>query len=82
LNVITSKPQKEFLLNLITQIPDIETKRDYLEKLKGIILEEEERPLKFELGPSMFSSLTQIFDRYPITNPYQQITTKQLQTEI
>ena len=82
LNAITSKPQKEFLLDLIGQIPDIDTKREYLEKLKGIILEEEEKPLKFELGPSTSSSLTQIFDCYPITNPYQQVTTKQLQTEI
>jgi len=81
-NVVTSKPQKEFLLDLITQIPYIETKREYLEKVKGIILEEEEKPLKFELGPSTSSSLTQIFDQYPITNSYQQVTTKQLQTEI
>ena len=82
LNAIPSKPPKEFLLDLIGQIPDIETKREYHEKLKGIILEEEEKPLKFELGPSTSSSLTQIFYRYPITNPYQQVTTKQLQTEI
>ena len=82
LNVITSKPQKEFLLDLIGQIPDINRKREYLEKLKGIIPEEEEKPLKFELGPSTFSFLTQIFDHYPITNPYQQVITKQLQIEI
>jgi len=30
LNVITSKPQKEFLLDLIGQISDIDTKREYL----------------------------------------------------
>ena len=82
LNVIASKPQKEFLLDLICQIPDVNTKREYLEKLKGIILEEEGKRPTFELGPSTSSSLTQIFDRYPITNTYQQITTKQLQTEI
>ena len=82
LNVITSKPQKEFLLDLIGQIPDINTKREYLEKLKGVILKEEEKPLKFELGPSTSSSLSQIFNCYPITNPYHQVTTKQLQTEI
>ena len=82
LNVITSKPQKELLLDLICQIPNIETKKEYLEKLKGIILEEEDKPPKFKLGPSSSSSLTQIFERYPITNPYQQVSTKQLQSEI
>ena len=32
LNVITNKTQKEFLLDLIGQLPDVETKRNYLEK--------------------------------------------------
>jgi len=40
LNVITNKSQKEFLLDLIGQISDINTKKYYLEKLKGIVLEE------------------------------------------
>jgi len=82
LKVITRKPQKEFLLDLIAQVSDIETKREYLEKLKGVVLDEEDKPFKFELGSSSSSSLTQIFDRYLITNPYQQITPKQLQTEV
>jgi len=78
LNVITSKPPKEFLPNLIGQILDIDAKREYLEKLKGIILEEEDRTPKFELGTSSSSSISQIFEKYPITNPYQQLITKQL----
>jgi len=28
------------------------------------------------------SSISQIFQRYPITNPYKQVTTKQLQAEV
>ena len=76
LNVIASKPQKEFLLDLIGQIPNLDIKKEYLEKLKGIILEEEDRTPKFELGTSSSSSISQIFELYPIPNPYQQITTK------
>jgi len=41
LNVISSKPQKEFLINLIGKIPNLDAKRDYLEHLKEIILEED-----------------------------------------
>jgi len=52
------------------QIHDIDTKREYLEKLKGVILEEEDRTPKFELGTSSSSSISQIFEKYPITNPY------------
>ena len=44
LNVITSKPQKEFLIDLIGQIPDLDAKRDYLERLKGILLEDDKPP--------------------------------------
>ena len=81
INVITSKPQKEFLLELIGQIPDLDTKREYLERLKGIILEEDKTP-KFDLGAASSSSIIKIFEWYPISNPYQQVTTKQLQAEI
>jgi len=62
------------------EIPNIDTKREYLEKLKGIILEEEDRTPKFELGSSS-SSISQIFERYLVPNPRQQINTKQLQYE-
>jgi len=82
LNVIINKPQKEFLLDLIGQIPYINTKREYLDNLKSIILEEEDKTRKFELGTSSSSSISQIFERYPIPNPYQPITTKQLQAEV
>ena len=34
LNVITSKSQKEFLIELIGQIPDVDIKKDYLQRLK------------------------------------------------
>jgi len=79
LNILTSKPQKEFLIELIGQIPDVDIKKDYLQRLKELILEEEKAP-KFDFGPS--SSFNQIFENYPIPNPFQPITTKQLQTEI
>ena len=79
LNVITSKSQKEFLIELIRQIPDVDLKKDYLQRLKDLILEEEKAP-KFEFGSS--SSFNQIFENYPIPNPFQPVTTKQLQTEI
>jgi len=80
LNVLSSKPQKEFLIDLIEQITDPETKREYLEKLKGIILKEEDKSPKFNF--QTFASLSQIYNRYLISNPYQQVTTKQLQTEV
>jgi len=81
LNVITNKSQKEFLLDLISQIPDGQMKREYLEKLKTLILEEKDKGPRFSLnGPS--SSLSNIYKEFPISNPLQQITTKDLQTEI
>ena len=79
LNVVTNKSHKEFLLDLIGQILDIDIKREYLEKLKGIILEEEDKSFKFNLETP---SISQIFDRYPIQNPYKQITTEDLQAEV
>ena len=54
INVITSKPKKEFLLKLIGQIPNLDTKREYLERLKGIIFEEDKTP-KFDLGAASSS---------------------------
>jgi len=60
-NVITTtKSQKEFLLDLIGQISDGDLKKEYLEKLKQLILEEEEdKTPKFSLNAST-SSLTNI----------------------
>jgi len=75
INVITNKSQKEFLLDLISQIPDGDMKKDYLEKLKSLILEEEDKSPKFTLNTST-SSLTNIYKQFPIPNPFQQITTK------
>ena len=81
LNVITNKSQKEFLLDLMGQILDGNMKKEYLEKLKNLILEEEDKTPKFTLNtPS--SSLTNIYKQFPIPNPYQRITTKELQQEI
>ena len=81
-NVITTtKSQKEFLLDLIGQIPDGSLKKDYLEKLKQIILDEEDKTPKFSLDGSS-SSLTTIYKQFSIPNPFQQITTKDLQHEI
>jgi len=81
LNVITNKSQKEFLLDLIGQIPDGNLKKEYLEKLKAIIIEEEDKTPKFTLNASS-SSLTNIYKQFPNPNPFQQITTKDLQREI
>jgi len=69
------------LLDLIGQIPDGNIKREYLERLKTLILEEEDKRLMFGLN-SPTSSLTNIYKHCPIPNPFQHITTKELQTEI
>ena len=78
---MTNKSQKEFLLDLISQILDGDMKKEYLEKLKNLILEEEDKTPKFTLNASS-SSLTNIYKQIPIPNPFQQITTKDLQQEI
>ena len=81
INVITNKSQKKFLLDLIGQIPNGELKKEYLEKLKTLILEEEDKTPNFTLNASP-SSLPNIYKQFPIPNPFQQITTKELQQEI
>ena len=53
INVITNKSQKEFLLDLIGQIPNGDLK-------KTLILEEEDKSPKFSLNAST-SSLTNIY---------------------
>jgi len=52
LNVITNKSQKELLLDLIGQILNIDIKKEYLEKLKEIILEEEDKSFRLYLETS------------------------------
>ena len=47
--------------------------------MKDIILEEEHKSFKF--NPKT-PSISQIFDCYPIQNPYKQIITKDLQAEV
>ena len=49
LNIITNKSQKEFVLDLIGQIPDGNMKRAYLERLKTLILEQEDKRPTFSL---------------------------------
>jgi len=60
INIITNKSQKEFLLDLIGQIPKGELKKEYLEKLKTLILEEEDKISKSSLNAST-SSLINIY---------------------
>jgi len=50
INVITNKSQKEFLLDLIGQIPDGYLKKEYFKKLKALILEEDDKTPKFMLN--------------------------------
>jgi len=57
--VFTSKSQKKFLLDLIGQIPDGNMKKEYLEKLKTRILEEEDKRPTFSLDS--LTSLSQIY---------------------
>ena len=72
---------KEFLLHLIGQISYGNLKREYLEKLKPLILEEGDKSPKFTLN-TLSSSQTSIYKQFPIPNPFQQLTTKELQQEI
>ena len=78
-NVITNKSQKEFLIDLIGKISDPETKKEYLENLKGLILEEENN--SFRINPEI-STFSKISERYFVPNPCQLVTTKELQTEV
>jgi len=56
-------------------------KKEYLERPKTLTLEgEDKRPIFSLDGPT--SSLTSIYKQFPIPNSFQQVTTKDLQTEI
>ena len=58
---------------------DEETKKEYLSKLKDFILEEEKKVIKFDIKTP---SLTKLFQKYPIPNPFQQLTIKEVQIEV
>ena len=77
INVITTKEDKEFLLDLIEKIDNIETRKTYLEKLKGIILAEEKIPKITEPF-----SISRLLDKYPIEGIIKKDTTHSLQKEI
>ena len=48
-------------------------------KLKDLILEEEKKVIKFDIETP---SLTKLFQKYPIPNPFQQLATKDIQVEV
>ena len=78
INITTKKSQKEYLIYLIGKITDVDTESEYLKKFKAIILEEEDKSFRFNLETS---TISKIFDRYSIPNPYWKITAKGLQAE-
>ena len=49
INALTNRNQKEFLIDLIGKISDEETKKEYLSKLKDLILEEEKKVVKLDI---------------------------------
>ena len=55
--------------------------REYLERLRHLILSEEEesKSLKFNF---IDTSVSKIISKYPPLNPFKQITTKEIQGEI
>ena len=67
------------MIDLIGKISNLETKKDYLENLKGLILEEENNSFHINLEISTFSKIS---EGYPIPNPYQQVTAKELKIEV
>jgi len=67
------------LIDLIGKIFDEATKKEYLSKLKHLILEKEKKFIKFDIKTS---SLTKLSQKYPIPNPFQQLTTKEIQFEV
>ena len=79
LNVTINKSQKEFLLGLTGKIPNIEVKRGYLDEVMGPSLEEEDRSLKINFESI---SITKLFQKHLIPNPFEQITTKDIQDDI
>jgi len=64
---------------LIGKISNDDIKKQYLSKLKDLILKEEKKAIKFDIETP---SLTKLFQKYQITNPFQQLTTKDIQVEV
>jgi len=81
INVITNENQKKLLFELIGQIFNVDTKREYLKKLKDLVLfeKEESKSLKFNY---VDTSVSKIINKYPRPNPFYQITTKEIQVDI
>ena len=64
---------------MIGKISNDDIKKQYLSKLKDLILKEEKKAIKFDIETP---SLTKLFQKYQITNPFQQLTTKDIQVEV
>ena len=79
INAITNWNQKEFLIDLIGKISDEETRKEYLSKHKDLILLEQKKVIKIYVETL---SLTKLFHKYPVPNPFQQLTTKDIQIEV
>ena len=52
---------------------------EYLSKLKELILEEEKKIAKFHIETS---ALTKLFQKYPTPNPFQSLTTTDIQIQV
>ena len=63
INVITKKEDKEFLLDIVEKIDDPKTKKEYLERLKDLILQEDKMSKIIEPF-----SISKLIDKYPNMN--------------
>ena len=50
-----------------------------MSKLKDLILQEEKKDIELEIETPI---LTKLFQKYPIPNPFQPLTTKDIQIEV
>jgi len=77
INVITTNnSEKEFLLDLIEQIQDTALRKDYLQKLKGILIKED------SLEPPHKVSINKIFETREIPNILKAVNIQDLKNEI
>ena len=77
INVITTNnSEKEFLLDLIEQIQDTELRKEYLQKLKGILIKED------SLEPSPKVSINKIFETHKIPNTLKAVNIQDLKNEV
>jgi len=67
------------LIDLIGKISDEETKKESLSKLKDFILKEENKFIKFDIETP---TLTKLSQTYLTPNPFQQLTTKEIQIKV